>query len=325
MHYSSPALPPIVDFSRFLAGLEVEERERRGIALRRTVAELFCLADKGRSFWGFKEIWNGDAVRYDWAIYDTVFPGAHWVHIIRNPVNQVRSVVELTRHQHGDADIGNLLHSWLNVFRMSRQRAETGRYSEVLYEDIVKDPKGALASLFEQVGVGWREECSGPVARQIGLKSPKIDLPAGLQDVMGDIPGLHAVMDEFGYSAEEGTFACRMPRPLGTRLIPLGCDGWQLSGEFTAEENFCWWFDFSSTDQATRLAAIADDIDFWQRSKLRLFEDGRRLAPAHTLHCLIRQVGSGGYSHWQNGLMFSTSDNSNPNRNGRVYSFDLQG
>ena len=54
-------------------------------------------------------------------------------------------------------------------------------------------------------------------------------------------------------------------------------------------------------------------------------EDDTSLAPAHALHFCIRAFGGGAYSHWQNRLLFSTSDNSNPNSNGRVYSFDLQG
>lgn len=54
-------------------------------------------------------------------------------------------------------------------------------------------------------------------------------------------------------------------------------------------------------------------------------EDDTPLAPTHALHFRIRSLGGGPYSHWQNRLLFSTSDNTNPNSNGRVYSFDLQG
>jgi hypothetical protein len=82
--------------------------------------------------------------------------------------------------------------------------------------------------------------------------------------------------------------------------------------------------DFSNTEIGNELSTIADDIDFWERSPLRLFENDIPLGPPHALHYQIRRDGGGKYSHWQNRLLFSTSDNSNPNNNGRIYSFDLQ-
>ncbi|MBI3445833.1 MAG: glycosyltransferase family 4 protein [Magnetospirillum sp.] len=57
-------------------------------------------------------------------------------------------------------------------------------------------------------------------------------------------------------------------------------------------------------------------------SALRLREDGRLLSPAHTLHTDIRSLGGGRYSHWGASLYFSTSDNSDPRDNGRVYTVE---
>lgn len=54
-------------------------------------------------------------------------------------------------------------------------------------------------------------------------------------------------------------------------------------------------------------------------SELALFEDGQPLGPAHTLHADISAQGGGCYSHWEDGLWFSTSDDSDPNTNGRTY------
>ena len=56
---------------------------------------------------------------------------------------------------------------------------------------------------------------------------------------------------------------------------------------------------------------------------MRLLEDGKPLGPAHALHQSIRDEGGGRYSHWTgNALIFSTSDNSDPNANGRDYSVE---
>ncbi len=62
------------------------------------------------------------------------------------------------------------------------------------------------------------------------------------------------------------------------------------------------------------------DKETRNRSSLVLFEDGRPLGPAHALHQDIREKGKGRYSHWTRGILyFSTSDNSDPTRNGRTY------
>ena len=56
-------------------------------------------------------------------------------------------------------------------------------------------------------------------------------------------------------------------------------------------------------------------------SQLRIFENGKEIGPAHTLHATIRQQGGGSFSHWGNALYFSASDNSNPATNGRTYTY----
>ncbi|PST83819.1 pectate lyase [Pedobacter yulinensis] len=63
-----------------------------------------------------------------------------------------------------------------------------------------------------------------------------------------------------------------------------------------------------------------DDLD---ASSMRLFEDGREIGPAHALHSEIRRNGNGRFSHWQNELFFSASDNSDPRTNGRTYTYQL--
>ncbi len=54
-------------------------------------------------------------------------------------------------------------------------------------------------------------------------------------------------------------------------------------------------------------------------SQVRLFEDGAELGPRHIPHAEIRKLGKGRFSHWDNALWFSTSDNSSPVKNGRSY------
>jgi len=55
------------------------------------------------------------------------------------------------------------------------------------------------------------------------------------------------------------------------------------------------------------------------RSTLLLCEDNSILGPMRAAHSEIARDGLGRYSHWGSNMIFSTSDNSDPNRNGRTY------
>lgn len=59
-------------------------------------------------------------------------------------------------------------------------------------------------------------------------------------------------------------------------------------------------------------------------SKLRLFEDGRELGPAHALHADIREQGKGRFSHWHTVIYFSASDDSDPRTNGKTYTWQWE-
>lgn len=62
-----------------------------------------------------------------------------------------------------------------------------------------------------------------------------------------------------------------------------------------------------------------DGMDDPRVSPLKLMENDVTLSPPHTMHETIRAFGKGCYSHWGDVLYFSTSDNSDPNTNGRRY------
>ena len=54
-------------------------------------------------------------------------------------------------------------------------------------------------------------------------------------------------------------------------------------------------------------------------SCLRLFEDGIKLGPTHANHDDIGSKGRGRFSRWGRSLFFSSSDESDPRTNGRIY------
>jgi hypothetical protein len=83
---------------------------------------------------------------------------------------------------------------------------------------------------------------------------------------------------------------------------------------FTPEEGLAWLAPLPTG------VCAGDTSETPHRSSLVLFEDARLLGPAHAMHATIRADGGGCYSHWHDYLLFSTSDGSDPNRNGRCYS-----
>ena len=66
-----------------------------------------------------------------------------------------------------------------------------------------------------------------------------------------------------------------------------------------------------------------DSSENKHRSQLLLWENETQLGPRHALHDAIENNGAGRYSHWNGGLIFSTSDGSDPNTNGRCYAVSL--
>jgi hypothetical protein len=52
---------------------------------------------------------------------------------------------------------------------------------------------------------------------------------------------------------------------------------------------------------------------------LLLCENNNLLGPSDAAHADISTVGAGRYSQWNNSMVFSASDNSDPNTNGRQY------
>jgi hypothetical protein len=77
---------------------------------------------------------------------------------------------------------------------------------------------------------------------------------------------------------------------------------------------------FAFVKELPALAGGADSNDAPTRSKLLVCENNSLLAPMHSQHADIAKQGSGRYSHWGNALIFSASDNSDPNTNSRSYS-----
>jgi hypothetical protein len=68
-------------------------------------------------------------------------------------------------------------------------------------------------------------------------------------------------------------------------------------------------------------APLEEDNEAEQHSPVVLYEDGKPLGPAHSLLVDIARKGGGRYTHLKGvGIVFSSSDNTDPTKNGRHYS-----
>ena len=78
---------------------------------------------------------------------------------------------------------------------------------------------------------------------------------------------------------------------------------------------------FIAPVQATVLQLPADSPEEPMNSTLSLWENERKLGPAHSKHTLISSEGNGQFSHWGAWIIFSSSDGSDPRTNGRFYTY----
>jgi SAM-dependent methyltransferase len=70
-------------------------------------------------------------------------------------------------------------------------------------------------------------------------------------------------------------------------------------------------------------AGSGDSLAAPRSSRLMVYEDGTPSGFGHAPHAHISAHGHTRYSHWNNRLIFSASDDSDPNGNGRRYSYRL--
>jgi hypothetical protein len=125
--------------------------------------------------------------------------------------------------------------------------------------------------------------------------------------VFGSFFATTFLLDEYSSQPSENTAATAVSGPCGDASRIL------LVPPFADFGGFAFLADLA------RYRDVADFMDAPSRSKLMLCEDGKPLGPAHSLHADIRNKGLGLYSHWGPDVVFSTSDNSNPNINNRSY------
>jgi hypothetical protein len=98
---------------------------------------------------------------------------------------------------------------------------------------------------------------------------------------------------------------------------------WRPSGRIVAQVIVAGKFlpdAYTYIDHLYPLREFEDTNAVHQVSPLLVYENDKLLGPAHSQHTDVEKIGGGRYSHWKGiGLLFSTSDNTDPRKNGRIY------
>ena len=106
-----------------------------------------------------------------------------------------------------------------------------------------------------------------------------------------------------------------------TGITPRGAVVVALHPPFPHEAGMAWQADQMRPFDRKALLPYADDPALeLGRSPVIIYEEGKRLGPAHSNFADISKLGRGRFTFWTGqGLIFSTSDGSDPNSNGRRY------
>ena len=317
------------------------ERSRIAEILAEKIMKLIKI-DETRKHWGFKEIWNGSGTnRYDWKIYDTIFPNAVWVHLIRNPFEFAASNAAWNAVPFTYSFMIERLKDWVSMVRYSKLRQQTGRYFEIRYEDLVTDPQKTLSPLFDFLNIDWSVECSKAMEiKQVPSNRNRDQEMEVFKSQAVEVAGLYNLAEEFGYLEDikntginlindnvifaeneyaEETFlhdnnTSSIEDNLTAFLKNMPAIDFVLPREHIFhEEGYCYIYPFR-----TMAAKMFSYLPVYNH--LILYEDGNPLPLGNALHEEIRRAGKGRYSMWYEQIYFSTSDNSDPRTNGRTYS-----
>lgn len=106
-----------------------------------------------------------------------IFPNARFVHISRDPLDVFPSTLRLWKSLNSVQGLQNPAHddAWLDEFVLSNfermfrcyeedvGRIPDGQIAEIRYEDLVADPKGVLAALYAELGLGDMMQAQTPL------------------------------------------------------------------------------------------------------------------------------------------------------------------
>ncbi|HTY98594.1 MAG TPA: sulfotransferase [Rhodocyclaceae bacterium] len=298
-------------------GAEWAELENRRVAaiVNQSVAQLFDLSRLDKPLWGMKEIWNDGAEDADWAIYDLVYPEATWLHLVRHPLGYVRSAIGWKGHEITPENVAGQLDAWCRILRTSQRQSASGRYAEVRYEDLIADPRRALADLWQLLGIQWHDDCLLPF-RQNWMATKKLpEIDPGLFQECIDRLGMGETLASLGYESLEA----KPQSPTSySRSVGYDENGRLIIDRGIQKGIGSYWVFVPST-----APALEDEIERRYGGRrppadFALLEDGRLLSRRESRD-IFHRGPPGSYFCSEAAIFFASTDGSDPLTNGRCY------
>ncbi len=212
-----------------------------GRTIANTVINILKVSRRKYKAWGYKEIWNGSGHHnYDWTPYDSVFPNAIWIHLVRNPFEFVRSSSNWINCRLSKEFLLQHLKDWTDIVKHSRKRKSTERFFEIRYEDLVKMPRLVLEPVYEMAGLEWHENCAKALDTKVFASSQ--GTVKDLEPVKGEeiekwvtkIDCFKELISELGYTLPEKMYlspeeSCKIIPPQDVNQINFSEDNDQYT------------------------------------------------------------------------------------------------
>ncbi|MCP3931920.1 MAG: sulfotransferase [Bacteroidetes bacterium] len=181
--------------------MEALEKKRIGKLIAQFVADV-TKTDPDIPCWGFKEIWNGSPQfeTFNWSIYDSIFPNAKYVHLVRNPIRYAISTAGRDQEKFTRQLFDKQLLNWVKIHDYNSTRANTKRYQLVRYEDILDSPNEVIRRILEFLDVEWNPECLEPMNQSYvpSLRDP-LESNKEISNKPIKLKGLYQHVEDFEY------------------------------------------------------------------------------------------------------------------------------
>jgi hypothetical protein len=182
------------------AELESAEQGRAMREMGASFARLLIPPALNKRRWGFQEIWLGsDSFPHSLELYRIAFPHALYLQSVRNPFSYVTSNLNTSGKPATSERVKYELNQWLKMTHYARSFADTGRYLEFHYEDLVGDGGRTAERVFDFCGLDLIERCRRALSIRHLPSSGQNSSIEHVEDYLVSVPGLMKEMTSLGY------------------------------------------------------------------------------------------------------------------------------
>lgn len=159
-------------------------------------------SDKKCKRWGYKEIWNGSKgfETFDWGIYKKVFPDAHYIHIVRNPVKFALSTGGRDESEFTFEVFKAQLIDWVRINKHTETLYQLAPVTLVRYEDLISRKEEELRRILDSIGLLWSDNAMKGFEKK--WVPSKRDLSSLLNDYLSEplkMPEVRKMVERYGY------------------------------------------------------------------------------------------------------------------------------